>query len=269
VRTACRDVILRNVFGSVEEGLSALGINSIELYLPRDLKVFSGHNLEYELSDFKNYLSEHNIEVNSILIANDFRETDYVVKAVNIASRLGVRVVRIDTIVKEIKGYSLEDYIRLSIEWLRELEGEVRDVALAVENHGYISNREDYLDALFREFPEAFLGLTLDTGNFYWYGYPLSKVYEVIEKFANRVKHTHVKNAVTECKEKWRKPGEVTMTPIYEGDVDLKRIVSILKKYGYHGDLTIEDESLGRYNALGKKYILIRDTRYLNKLCRL
>ena len=266
---ACRDIILKNVFGSVEEGLSVLGINSIELYLPRDFKVFSGHNLEYELSSFKKYLSEQNIEVNSILIANDFMETDYVVKAVNIAHRLGLGVVRVDTIVKEVEGYSLEDCIRASIDWLKELKDKVKDVVLAIENHGYVSNREEYLDALFKEFPETFLGLTLDTGNFYWYGYPLSKVYEIVKKFADRVKHTHVKNAVAERKEAWRKPGDVTMSPLFEGDVDLKKIVNILKRHGYNGDLTIEDESLGRCSDLEKKDILIRDTKYLNNLCRL
>ena len=264
---ACRDIILKNVFGSVEEGLSVLGINSIELYLPRDLKVFSGHNLGYELNNFKKYLSEQNIEVNSILVANDFRETDYVVKAVDIARRLGVGVVRVDTIVKEVEGYSLEDYIRASINWLRELKGKVKDVVLAVENHGYVSNREEYLDALFKEFPETFLGLTLDTGNFYWYGYSLSKVYDIVEKFADRVKHTHVKNAVAERKETQRKPGEVTMSPLYEGDIDLKNIVSILRKHGYNGDLTIEDESLGRYSVLERKNILIKDAKYLSALC--
>ena len=38
------------------------------------------------------------------------------------------------------------------------------------------------------------LGLTLDTGNFYWFGHPLSKLYELYERFAARAFHTHCKS---------------------------------------------------------------------------
>ena len=66
------------------------------------------------------------------------------------------------------------------------------------------------------------LGLTLDTGNFYWYGHPLSKVYELYEMFASRVFHTHCKSIgyPAEEREKQRPMGWQYVKyhgPIYSG----------------------------------------------------
>ena len=37
-------------------------------------------------------------------------------------------------------------------------------------------------------------GLTLDAANFYWAGYPLSRIYELVEQFVPRTRHVHCKN---------------------------------------------------------------------------
>ena len=96
------------------------------------------------------------------------------------------------------------------------------------------------------------LGLTLDCANFYWWGHPVKDLYPIYEKFAPRVVHTHCKSIrYPDDKKNVRREmgweyGKYNC-PIYEGDLDFKRIVKILRKANYRGDLCVEDESLGKY----------------------
>jgi sugar phosphate isomerase/epimerase len=54
--------------------------------------------------------------------------------------------------------------------------------------------------------------------------------------------------------------------PIYEGDLDFKRIVSILRKAGYRGDLCVEDESLGKYPENERADIMRQEIAMLKEL---
>ena len=122
-------------------------------------------------------------------------------------------------------------------------------MAFAVENHGTTTNDPVFLNALFEKVGSKRLGLTLDTGNFYWFGHPLSKVYELYETFAPRVFHTHCKSIRYPAaeREKQRPMGwkyDQYTCPLGEGDIDFARVAAILHKAGYHNDLCIEDESL-------------------------
>jgi sugar phosphate isomerase/epimerase len=67
-----------------------------------------------------------------------------------------------------------------------------------------------------------------------------------------------------------RVPGEdwpKSAAPIYQGDIDHKKVVNILKKVGYDGDLTVEDESLGNFPAEERLGILKKDIELLKGLC--
>ena len=54
--------------------------------------------------------------------------------------------------------------------------------------------------------------------------------------------------------------------PIYEGDIDFKRIAGILRKAGYRGDLCVEDESLGRFPQAERGEILKKEIALLKRL---
>ncbi len=115
------------------------------------------------------------------------------------------------------------------------------------------------------------MGLTLDTGNFYWYGYPLQEVYKIILDFAPYVKHTHLKNVSysEERRNVVRKPGEgwpKVAAPLYVGDINLERVVDMLNKAGYDKDLTIEDESLGNFPREQRAEILRKDIEFVKRL---
>jgi sugar phosphate isomerase/epimerase len=93
--------------------------------------------------------------------------------------------------------------------------------------------------------------MTLDVGNFYWSGKPLSEVYRILEHFAPLTRHTHIKNIKypEDIHEKQRAVGfeyGKYNCPIAEGDLDMTKIVGFLKKAGYKNDLCIEDESLSK-----------------------
>lgn len=234
-------------------------------------------SIEKEAQGFKERLEKQGSRLCAFLMENDFsaddldKEIEWAVNACRIARGLGVGVIRID-MVSHKKDFVCEDFLLRCVDTVKKIlrETENSGVSLAVENHGFISNREDFLDKVFKKIDSPRLGLTLDTGNFYWYGNPLSKTYELIEKYAPRVKATHCKNIKYpwELREKKREIGwkyEKYVSPIYEGDIDHAKVVKILKKAGYSDAITIEDESLSKFGRNKKIEIIKKDIEHLKE----
>lgn len=53
--------------------------------------------------------------------------------------------------------------------------------------------------------------------------------------------------------------------PVYEGDIDFRRAIKILRGAGCAGDLCIEDESLGRFPAEERGGIMAKEIRHLKE----
>jgi len=274
---ACRDaVLMRAGFESVFQGLEELEVRSLEMLINRDLSTQLGFNLSArkERSALAGELEERGVSLCAVLLQNDFMredvvgEVDYVVRACEAAADLGVAVARINALMRKAPGFTLDRYVERAASSVEECLKRVGKlgVSLAVENHGLICNDREFLRRLLGEVGPEHFGLTLDTGNFYWFGYPLREVYEIVDEFAGAVRHTHVKNAVAEAKHARREPRQVVMAPMKEGDLDLKRITEALRKAGYDRDLTIEDESLGRFPPEERKRVLKEDAQHLRSL---
>ena len=285
-----RDVLVpapHGGFESVAEGLKALGLDAIEAQVDREMTVMSLEDpkrrinigTEEGLSEYRSQLERHGVKASAFLVGNDFgkpdvdREVEWVVKVVEAAHKLGVPAVRVDAIVSGWEELGLEGAVRKFAENVkRVLEAtEGTGVALGIENHGALGNRPEFLEAVLNEVASPRLGLTLDTGNFYWFGHPLSKVYDIMRKFAPFVKHTHVKNIryPEEIRESQREIGYEYgkfVSPIYEGDVDHAVVVDILKQAGYDHDLCIEDESLGKFPPEERRRVLTKDVEHLKSL---
>jgi sugar phosphate isomerase/epimerase len=197
-------------------------------------------------------------------------ELEWAAKVARVAQALGVPVIRIDVVPRKIKG---EPFLDFAVATLKKVLAatEPTGVAFGIENHGRTTNRPEFLKPLFERVGSERLGLTLDTGNFYWYGHPLSRLYEIYAAFASRVFHTHCKSIAypADQRERQRPIGwqyGKYHCPIDEGDIDFRRVVAILRKAGYDNDLCVEDESLGKRPAADRPAILAREIRLLKSL---
>ncbi|MCD6510420.1 MAG: sugar phosphate isomerase/epimerase [Thermoprotei archaeon] len=273
---AVRDVPVVAVYGDILSALRDLELNSFELCVDRDLSTPIGFSLSSSdgISALRRFLESNEISICAILAKNDFSrpslsgEVKYLLKVVKIAEALDVHIIRINPPMREVPGYTIRDYISLTVSGVLEVLRASKDVHLAIENHGVIGNNLNYVRNLLKEITDQRFGVTLDTGNYYWYGYPVSIIYEIYEELAPRVKHTHIKDATTERKLELRRPREVRMTPIGKGDLDFNRILDILHKAGYDGDLTLEDESISPRDKESCKRVFKEDIVLLKGLLR-
>ena len=197
-------------------------------------------------------------------------EVEWCVKAARAAQALGTKAIRIDVWPHKL---SKPEFLVFSIKTLKTIleRSEDTGVCFGIENHGHVTNDPDFLRPLFDGVGSKRLGLTLDTGNFYWFGHPLSKVYSLFEAFASRVFHTHCKSIgyPADQREVVRKTGweyEKYNCPIDRGDIDFQRVVKILRGAGYSNDLCIEDESLGKVEPKERGPQLARQVEYLKRI---
>ncbi len=198
------------------------------------------------------------------------QELQCAARLVKAAQELGVRAIRIDVWPHRLKE---DEFFPFAVDACKRLcqTADGTNVRFGIENHGKVTNNPEFLQKLFDAVGSPRLGLTLDCANFYWYGHTLSRLYSIYEQFAPRVFHTHCKNIKfpAEKRETQRPMGweyEKYNCPIYEGDIDFKRLIQILRKGGYEGDLCVEDESLGKYAKAEQAEILRKETAMLKEL---
>jgi sugar phosphate isomerase/epimerase len=261
---ACRDVILPPV-GQKDcwSALRAIGAEGVEVRVADDLTLpglfdpsvkhtlATPAGIERLAADAK----AAGQQITAFLMGNRFPdrpdfEIERCIEVASAAHALGVPAIRIDVTPGKM---ARAPFLNLAMEALKKVVAgtEGTSVAFGIENHGTATNDPAVLNTLFDGVGSKRLGLTLDTANFYWFGHPLAKVYELYETFAPRVVHTHCKNICYPAaeREKQRPMGwkyAEYASPIDKGDIDFARVVAILHKAGYHNDLCVEDEFLGK-----------------------
>ncbi len=189
------------------------------------------------------------------------------------ASALGIPAVRIDAIMHGEREQPLERNVQVFADAMGRILDATADakVDMGIENHGSQGNRPEFLDAVLGKVNSPRVGVTIDTGNFYWWGHPLSRMYEIIRHFAPYCKHTHAKNIEfpPEEREIQRDIGweyGTYVSPLPDGDIDHRRVVQILKSAGYDRDLCLEDESLGKWTPEERKAVLRRDADFFREI---
>jgi sugar phosphate isomerase/epimerase len=264
------DILFAAGYSTLAEGLRDLNIPGVELFVLRDDTVSAiapaGGRARLNLCDpadraaLQQQAQDNGVTISALCMGNNFNAEDkpgeiaWAVRTVQAAQELGAPVVRIDAIMSGEKHLPLEERQRLVAQSIRAILDATADIEvdLGIENHGYQGNDPEFLTGLLLDVDSDRLGLTLDSGNFYWRGWPLSRVYEIFEQFAPVVKHTHIKNIAypPEIRETQREMGYEYgkyVSPIHEGDIDHTRYFAALRKAGYDRDLCLEDESLGKY----------------------
>jgi len=279
--------VLDAKYANILEGLKALGLSAIEANFDRDSalpslvdpKVFLPVTTAAQIAAYKKHLAEHGVTISAFLLANNLNADDldaelaWMERAIRAAHALGVPAVRIDSAMKGQQELPFDVRVQKFVSGIRRLVDATKDapVDMGIENHGYQGNDPTFLHGVFDGVGSSRLGMTLDTGNFYWRGHALDKTYKVIEEFAPLAKHTHIKN-INYPADKRNTTREMGweygkyVCPIPDGDVDHAKVVGFLRKAGYARDLCIEDESLGKFSPDERKKVLGRDAAYIKGL---
>ena len=280
----CRDAHLK-VAGLPDSWacMKALGAEGIEVNVEPNLDcAYLFHpQRKYTLATpegiqtLKDDLAASGCRITSFMMANRLderleQELESARGLVKAAQQMGVDIIRIDVVPRKLGG---EAFLPFAIDACKRLcaLAEGTPIRYGVENHGKITNDPEFLEKLFDGVGSDRLGLTLDCANFYWWGHPVKELYPIYRKFAARVVHTHCKSIRYPADKKnvrremgWEY-GKYNC-PIYEGDLDFKRIVKTLRKAGYRGDLCVENESLGKYPANEQAEVLRKEIAWLKRL---
>jgi sugar phosphate isomerase/epimerase len=262
------------------DALRLIGADSIECAVDADQSIpCLGGSLRdaNARAELQRLMTSERVRISALLLATDFSSDDadaqveWAVQVTRSAAAIGVPVVRIDpwTAKRELPPKTIQNNFIGRVRELLDRTAET-GVDLGMENHGHVFNDPQVLDHILQALPDQRFGLTLDTGNLYWWGQPVDEVYRLIERYAPRAKHTHIKNInyPPELANHRREIGfeyKQYCCPLAEGNLDLKRIVSSLRKAGYSRDLCVEDESLFKVVEADRAGILKRGVDALRR----
>lgn len=283
---AIRDCLLADLFPDLAAGLRALELDAIELELDDGFRLrnfegagWSAMRGAADVTAYRDRLGAAGVRVAALLTARDLsvgeegEDIEWLARAVQIAHLLGAPAVRVDALMINEAEIDFERRAGIFAEVLGEVLARTEgvDTALAIENHGREGNNPVWLLTVLRALDSPRAGLTLDPGNFYWRGYPLSEVYGILRLLAPYTRHTHIKNIdyTAAGSERQRETGweyAAHVCPIDQGDIDYLRVLRMLRDAGYDGALCIEDESLFRHEEAERAEVLRMDVAHLRGL---
>lgn len=286
MEVAVRDGSFKDAgFDSGVDAMRYLGVSAVEVAINKDGVVSSlvdGRPLNLtkaeDLDTFARENRDAEMRVCTFLCAQNFNAPDtapqlaWVVQAAQAAEKLGVPSLRVDSIMTGQTDLPLEERVRIFADAATEVLRATANtnVALGIENHGPQGNDPEWMRSVLRRVASPRLGVTLDVGNWYWYGHPLSRVYEIYQEFGPYVKATHVKNInyPADIQETQRQVGfeyGKYCCPFDEGNIDMKKVVSLLRAAGYEGPLTMEDESVGKFPQEQRAAVMLRNADHLRE----
>jgi len=280
-------MVMLDEFSSPAEGMRRLGVDAMEIALSNDLRVCAMDSKEditlasdKDARAYKKRLDGLGIRGTAFLTVCDFSGGDFgsnvqwVARAIELADILGMPAVRIDSAMRRERELDFGARVELFAKGLgAALERTAGSkVALGIENHGHQGNNLAFQLNVYKAVGSTRLGSTMDTGNFYWRGYPLSEVYGILNILAPYTKHTHLKNIKypPEKREVMREAGweyDKYVSPIEEGDIDHAKVLRLLADAGYEGDICLEDESLGHFKPGPERVgVVERDVNYIRAI---
>lgn len=213
------------------------------------------------IEDIRRKAEEKGIAISNYLIGANFadkseeeyeQEIERVQREVDIAAKLGVRLMRHDV------ASSPDLSIRHFQEQLPKLADACRRIAdyaaakgitTTVENHGYFLQASDRVQALIEAADRQNFRTTLDVGNFLCVDEdPASGVSNNIGYAAMvHVKDFYVRHPDKSLGEGWFRSSHgnyLRGAIVGHGDIDMRRVLGIVKQSGYDGYISIEFEGL-------------------------
>ncbi len=281
-----RDAVLLNVFPSILDGLRVLNLSVFELYIDNNFCVNSlcskdkvSFLEEQNIQAYRQELAKNSCEICGLLTEYDLslhpmeESIEWFTRVVRIAQLLNAKVVRVDSQLQQEALYPFGAKLDLYTEVFSEVLANTEDsgVFIGIENHGKDGNNPIFLMALVKNVHNPRFGFTLDFGNFYWKGYPLSETMAILQLLAANTVHTHIKNIAypENVREAHRDPGweyDTYVSPIYKGDIDIERVMVELKQNNYQNSFCIEDESLDKFDEEEKIEVLKSDISYIQEI---
>lgn len=277
-------MVMIDEFVNPVEGMRHLGVDAVEIALSDALEVCAMDSKtpvklasDEDAASYRRHLDALGLRPVAFLTACDFSMGDmassaaWIARSIELADILGMPAVRIDSAMHRERELDFETRVELFARGLGEALERTKGskVALGIENHGYQGNNLAFQLNVYKCVASERLGSTMDTGNFYWRGYPLSEVYGILRILAPYAKHTHLKNIKypEDQREVMREGGwkyDEYVSPIAEGDIDHQKVLRILAEAGYEGDICLEDESLGHFSpGEARVRVLEEDIAYI------
>ena len=285
-----RDVcIFQAGYESIYEAMAELELNAVELAVDRRLKIPSPDGTggyprlsiatEAETLAAAQAYKQAGLHVSGLLLANNFNaedvqaEIEWVAGAVRAGEVIGADAVRVDAAMTGQRELPKDKRVTIYADAVKQVLAATEDyqIPLGIENHGAQGNDPQWLQSVLDAVNSPRLGVTLDTGNFYWAGFPLNTVYQIVEDLVAQVRHVHCKNIAYPVRHRQRRRelgwqyGEY-VAPIHQGDIDHGKIVAMLAAAGYEGGLNIEDESLAKFPPAQRRQVLRQEADYLARL---
>jgi len=164
----------------------------------------------------------------------------YLQRAIQFAAVLGAPVVNTDESYRP-EWVSLEEAWPIMTYTLKAVlrVAERYGISIGIEPHNVISRTTDGLLRIATLVDSPWLRINYDTGNAYLAG---EDVYQALERIGSRLVHMHAKDITVEHSAAER--GKVTGTPVGcacgDGVIDWARVISIIRKHGFHGVLSVE-----------------------------
>ena len=277
-------------YDDIIEGCYDIGVYALELRGEPPPAVFKDAQREGEREAFLEKLKSNRIRVSTLSLETFYFDRygrPVIPNLLEIARNvykspfLGTRILYLGPPNETDPQISDEEYANRVSGDIKSLLDNTTDLSLevALENHGAqdrpLGVKKEFLRMLFTRVNSQRFGLTLDTGCFYWL-YPLDEYYKVTGYFLPYVKNVHLKNQTfsPEQRQKMKSgsPASEAHDTLYDGDIDLRRVINMLKGIGYDGALCIEDHSFAKLaNARGggiseMRGIIKRDIEFLRDL---
>lgn len=290
--TARWDVGIRDVYlggmnqPTVWEAAKTIGVRRLEVVVDKQLGcpgLFEGsvkpHRIDTpeDRETLTKVLADHNMSISCFCAdvrggaeGPDKEAVPWLTRVAEVACGMKVPIIMVPLCYG---AKSDEQFIQQSVELLRALAPVAKrtGVTFAIENLGKYLNRREILMPILKTVGNDQIGLAHDVCNMYWFGHPVDMLYDLAKDVAPYVRYVHVKNIKypPEKKNVQRTPGweyGKHAEPVRTGDIDFQRILGIYANAGFKGDLTIEDDSLGKFDAVGKKNALIDDVKLLREI---
>lgn len=184
--------------------------------------------------------------------AGDAAEVERLKGQVDVAAALGVKLLRHDAcwnLTKTGAGRSFDGMLPVIADNARKITAYAaqKGIVTCTENHGFVAQDSDRMERLFIAVGHDNYGLLIDMGNFFCVDEDSAVA---VSRLAPYAVHVHAKdmkrlpadNADRNCVIDTRGCQQIRGTWVGNGDVPVKRCLSILKRAGYDGWVSLEFE---------------------------